>query len=321
MANHGKVREDIVLIPVSGKAIPVYKGEVLRIVQEKGGQCVDFNAFNLHDYAEHLSQSLSRRQGLHIPKGGFGLTSSPRNRLMFQVIDKPDNCVIDMLGHRCSAAMCEAVWGDPNHTNCQDSIAEAMGEYGLPPDYTHCSYTFWMPTGWTDDGHFRLGRNYGVKKGDTVELLALMDILAVACMCGINDVSPLGNYFQAPIRLQVCEATDETNKLVEDIFRRYPPLQTQMRPEDFHVKHKVTDRECKKVAGYKPQFKRYPLKFQEVQTEIAAKDREQLERLIKAGRRDDIEDAVRSAVIEWYNKNRTRHHPLFGALGGGEVVW
>ena len=49
---YGKAREDFVLEPIEGRALPVLKGEVLRIEQIRGGQCVDFNAYNLHDYKE-----------------------------------------------------------------------------------------------------------------------------------------------------------------------------------------------------------------------------------------------------------------------------
>jgi len=42
---YGAKRDDFVLQPVTGKAIPLYKGEVLRITQEVGGQCVDFNGY------------------------------------------------------------------------------------------------------------------------------------------------------------------------------------------------------------------------------------------------------------------------------------
>ena len=52
MISYGKERFDLVLQPISGKAVPVYAGEVLRIIQVEGEQCVDFNAFNLHDYKE-----------------------------------------------------------------------------------------------------------------------------------------------------------------------------------------------------------------------------------------------------------------------------
>ena len=69
MSNYGNIREDFVLQPVSGKALPVYKGEVLRIIQEEGEQCVDFNCFNLHDYKEHMSVGHVRRQGYYMKQG------------------------------------------------------------------------------------------------------------------------------------------------------------------------------------------------------------------------------------------------------------
>jgi len=318
MATYGRLREDILLIPVSGKALPVYRGEVLRILQEEGAECVDSNWFNLHDYMEHFSASLSRRQGFQIPKGGFGISRSPRDRLMFQVIEKLDTCVIDVLAHRCSSAMLEAGWGIPDHTNCQDTLAEAIGEYGLTPDHTHATLCFWMPTSWDDKGYWGAKRNCGVKKGDYVDVLALMDILAVACTCGSSDWNTLGKYFQRPVRLQVFEASAETTGMVEEVFRRYPPLKTQMKPEDFRVKHKDKDRKLRKIPGYRPVFKRHPLRFEEVETEIRADDYEEIERLIKLGLRDDAEDAVRSGVMEWYRRNLTKQHPLLNRTASGQ---
>src|SRR5215469_2909002 len=41
MLQYGPLKADGVLQPVSGKALPVLRGEVLRIVQEEGEQCVD----------------------------------------------------------------------------------------------------------------------------------------------------------------------------------------------------------------------------------------------------------------------------------------
>ncbi len=316
-ARYGDLRDEYEIIPTSGKAMPVKKGEVFRSVQhDPAGMCVDINIFNLHDYVEHVETSISRRQGFHIPLGGFAISDSPRNSLMMQVIEKPETCVIDMLGHRCSPAMNEAVWGEPDMTNCQDSLAGGIGEYGLTPDDTHASYTLWMPTGWDEAGLLTLRRNVGVKPGDCCDFLALMDVLMVACTCGINDLSPLGNYFQAPVSIGVFEASDETNAMVADVERRFPPLEGQKKPEDFPVKHHIEDRALRKVDGYKPQFNRFPMTYEEVEFELTGTDLEEAERLVRAGLRTDLEDAVRSGVIEWYNGNRANHHPLYGSIGG-----
>ena len=43
------VLNTLVLEPGTGKAIELLAGQILRIEQMEGGQCVDFNAFNLHD--------------------------------------------------------------------------------------------------------------------------------------------------------------------------------------------------------------------------------------------------------------------------------
>src|SRR5438445_2816457 len=39
-----------VMEPGTGKAVPVLRGQILRMEQIGNGQCADFNAYNLHDY-------------------------------------------------------------------------------------------------------------------------------------------------------------------------------------------------------------------------------------------------------------------------------
>jgi uncharacterized protein len=67
----GKRRLELVLQPVSGKALPVYKGEIIRITQLEGGQCVDFNCFNLDDHKEYMSVGHMRREDFHPKEGQF----------------------------------------------------------------------------------------------------------------------------------------------------------------------------------------------------------------------------------------------------------
>src|SRR4051812_14196293 len=75
---YGAKRYEHVLEPVTGKAIPVMKGEVLRIEQVVGGTCVDFNAFNLHDYKEALDCGFTRSFQSFDPKTGeFIWTNAP----------------------------------------------------------------------------------------------------------------------------------------------------------------------------------------------------------------------------------------------------
>ena len=88
MLKYGPLKTEVVLQPVSGKALPVLRGEVLRIIQEEGEQCVDFNAFNLHDYKEFLGVSNTRsRNAFRVKKGDIIWTVSSRDRPMFLILE------------------------------------------------------------------------------------------------------------------------------------------------------------------------------------------------------------------------------------------
>ena len=56
-----KILRELVLEPITGKALEVRRGEVLRIEQVEGRHCVDFNAFNLHDYKEFFHSGRTRQ--------------------------------------------------------------------------------------------------------------------------------------------------------------------------------------------------------------------------------------------------------------------
>ncbi len=305
MLKYGSLREDILLQPGSGKALPVYYGEVYRIVVEDEPQCVDCLCYNLHDYRERMSINLMRRQGFHLGKGDYVLSASPRNNLMMQILDKQDTNYVNVILHRCSAASIEAAWGIEDNINCQDMLAEAIREYGLTPDDTHGTLCPWTPTGWTDMGKTYHRRNNGAK-GDYFDLLALMDVLFVSCVCGSNDLTPFGGYFQRPMRLQIFEPSEETKAIADKIHSRFPPLINQRTPED----GQGGDHELKKILDYIPQFKNYPLLFQTLEIEFTEMDYEQMNKMVESGMRENHEDAVRTAVIEWFRKNRRKYHPL-----------
>src|ERR671929_167464 len=94
----GRCRFDLRLEPVSGKAVPVYKGEILRISQVAGGQCVDFNCFNLYDYKERMSVGHMRLQGFRVHQGHIAISAPPRYRPMLAITHMAQTCVTDLLG-------------------------------------------------------------------------------------------------------------------------------------------------------------------------------------------------------------------------------
>ena len=168
----------LILEPGTGKAIELLKGQILRVEQVEGGQCVDFNCFNLHDYKESMHTGRTRTlHGLHPTEGHFMWSAPPRERAMMYLLEDTVRCN-DVMFPRCSANLYESVYGLAVHTNCHDIQAEAQREYGLTPDDVHDSFNLFMQTGVRPDGSLFIERHHSVP-GDHVDLLALMDVLAV----------------------------------------------------------------------------------------------------------------------------------------------
>src|SRR5690625_1542317 len=196
----GEIIFDDVMQPVTGRAIPMKAGQTLHISLVDGPQCVDFNCFNLNDYKERMSVGHMRRSGFRAEEGAIIWSAPPRFSPMMVIVEKPDTCVTDLLAARCHATQFERERNYPGlHTNCQDTLAEGIAEYGLSPDDVHDSLNFWMNTGWDDQGNFipNVRPNSG-QKGDTVILMALMDVLAVPNVCGSGDLSNTSNFWFNP---------------------------------------------------------------------------------------------------------------------------
>src|SRR5690606_32152880 len=160
------------LEPGTGKAIELLKGQVLRIEQVNGNQCVDFNCFNLHDYKEFMHCGRTRTVHGFRPSAGTFLWSAPprATAMLYLLADTVGRN--DVLFPRCSAFLYESAYGFDVHTNCHDIQAEAQREYGLTPDDVHDSFNFFMCTEVARDGRATITRQSS-QAGDYVELLAL----------------------------------------------------------------------------------------------------------------------------------------------------
>ena len=77
-----------VMEPGTGKAVELSQGQILRIEQVEGGQCVDFNCFNLHDYKEFMHCGRTRTvHGFHPSRGTFMWSAPPRERAMIYILE------------------------------------------------------------------------------------------------------------------------------------------------------------------------------------------------------------------------------------------
>lgn len=300
----GQRRFDLRLEPVSGKAVPVHKGEILRICQVEGAQCVDFNCFNLHDHKEYMSVGHMRREGFRAAAGRLIWSNPPRYRPMMKILTMPASCSSDLLAARCSAVPFEVHYGIKDQPNCQDTLAEAIGEYGLTPDDTHDSFNLWMNTDWDHIGSYSLW-NTG-KAGDHVDFLALMDVLAVPAICGSGNLWITSNFSYKPIQIEIFAATNETTAMVENEWRQHASLKTQRTPKDFKNSAIKTEPELKRDPQYKPDYVNFPIEWKNIEVMFTSAEYEEIWQY-RGTFGDTDDEVVRTLFFHWYLENRKKH--------------
>jgi uncharacterized protein YcgI (DUF1989 family) len=298
-----KILHELVIQPGTGKALEVMAGQILRIEQEAGAQCADFNCFNLHDYKEFMHTGRTRHlHGLHPTKGDFLWSAPPRERPMIYILEDTVG-TNDALYPRCSAFLFEYHYGLPVHTNCHDIQAEAQREYGLTPDDVHDSLNFFMHTG-VDQGGRPFIASQTAKKGDYVELMAMIDILAIPNVCGA-DVMATSDFELKPLKLTVSEATDADRAAVPET----PTYINQRTPADFKVKDIKVERELSPDAAYVPDFTNVPIEITELDIGLDDADAEVLARLKATGKFGETDgEVLRYVFFSWWIE-RFMHGP------------
>ena len=303
---YGPVREDLLIPPVTGKAIPVYAGEVLRISQVEGGTCVDYNAYNLHDYKEWLDCGFNRTRGVAVGKGTIIWSGSPRARPIQAILDHSEDFDQYYQGHRCNGLMFEIEYGLVDHPNCQDTFAEAVREYGLTPDDVHDSYNLWMRTTVTPEGRREFHWNRA-KPGDYVELLALIDTLSVPVVCG-GDTLPTNNFDPQSIRAQVFEPTPSTQALVDVVHKRFARYRSQKTPADFKLNAVRAQRALARDPDYVPDYHPKPPKTA-LDVDLSPEADRILETLLATGNYlRTKEQALLHTFLRWYDAAWQRDH-------------
>jgi uncharacterized protein YcgI (DUF1989 family) len=289
--------EERILEPGTGKAFELRKGQILRIEQAEGNQCVDFNCFNLHDYKEFMHCGRTRTvHGFNPTEGDFLWSAPPRENAMLYIL-KDTVRRNDVLFPRCSAFLYESAYGFDVHTNCHDIQAEAQREYGLTPDDVHDSFNFFMCTEVTLDGRATITRQ-NTARGDHVDLLAMMDVLAIPNVCGA-DIMRTSNFALKPVRIRIMEASDADLAAVPDV----PRMKSQRTPVQFrNAKIKAT-RELSADPDYVPDFPNTPIVEQELSIELNDAEWALFERHARRDLYgDDHGAAFRDILFSWWEE-------------------
>jgi len=288
-----------VLEPGTGKAYELLAGQVMRIEQIEGNQCVDFNCFNLHDYKEYMHCGRTRTlHGVNPTEGSFMWSAPPRERAMAYIL-RDTVGYNDVMFPRCSANLYESVYGLATHTNCHDIQAEAQREYGLTPDDVHDSFNLFMSTGVTPEGMPYITRQHS-HPGDHIEVLAMFDLLAVPNVCGA-DIMKTSNFSIKPVRISIYTASPADLAKVPALPARVP---SQRSPADFKNARIKADRELSRDPAYVPAFTNTPIVYRDYPIDLSAEEVALLQSA-KLGDiyGDDDAAALRDIVFSWWEEN------------------
>ena len=301
-----KLLSELVLEPGTGKAIELRCGQILRIEQVEGGQCADFNCFNLHDDKEYLHTGRTRHiQGMNPTKGDFLWSAPPRERPIIYILEDTLGSN-DTLYPRCTGVLYEYQYGMEVHTNCHDIQAEAQREFGLTPDDVHDSFNFFMHTGVGPDGEPFIA-SQRAKKGDYVELPALIDVLAVPNVCG-SDLTSTSNFSFKHLRIKTLEASDADLAAPP----KWPKFRNQRTPADFKVQQIKADRELRRDPSYRPEFTNVPIRVVDVPVALTDAEYSILQDFKQTeGYGENDADVLRYVLFSWWIENFVRgrkHH-------------
>jgi uncharacterized protein len=177
-------RADVVA-PGAAAVLELQRGDVVRIEQLSGGQCVDLVAWSLSDARERLSAARTRAIAGASPRRGDALWSGPpyERPLLALIADSAPGH--DLLFPACSAREYAAAGCLPD-PSCVGVQAAAAAAFGLEPSDLPDPLNLWLRAELAADGS--LGWcSTATSPGDHVELLAFARLLVIINPC-VDDV-------------------------------------------------------------------------------------------------------------------------------------
>lgn len=197
-----KILEDVVQQPGKGVALKVLEGQVIRLIQVEGGQVADLIAYNLHDFKERYSSTLTAAisQSFRSVKDLYTIHS--RSRIILKVVE--DTVGVHWLhGGKCCRLTYALRYKVPNYRGCQDVLAETVAPYGLSSDDVGDVFNVFMNVIHHEDGSREIKPSLA-KKDDHIDLRAEMDALVVVSVCP-DYKGATNNHNPSPLRFQVIE--------------------------------------------------------------------------------------------------------------------
>ena len=222
---------DGLVAPGSAAALELRRGDVVRVEQLVGGQCVDLVAWASDDARERLSASRTRSIAGVSPGLGDSLWSGPPYERPLLALIGDSAPGHDLVFPACSAREYAAVGCLPE-PSCVGVQAAAAAAWGLDASDLPDPLNLWLRADLAEDG--TLGwHSTATSPGDHVTLLALAPLLVVVNPC-VDDVFGCSGLEPRPIAVSSrrASAAEAAAWLGGPLVQAATPVTGVARPRD-----------------------------------------------------------------------------------------
>ena len=202
---------DVNILP--GNAVPyeVKKGQFIQILDVKGRECSDFQAFSMRALDKGLEREIdpttTRALGgsLYPAPGMFSKYYSVDQEPLVEIVQ--DTCGRhDTFGLACTARYYEDL-GYPGHVNCSDNMNRELGAFGVRPRGGWPAINFFFNTMLDDANAIGMDDPWS-RPGDYVMLRALTDLVCISTACPC-DVDPANGWNPTDIQVRTYKQTED----------------------------------------------------------------------------------------------------------------
>jgi hypothetical protein len=172
------------IAPMSGHALRLDRGDLLRVTDVDGQQVADLVAFNAARPDEHFSQGFTRANN---DKAGVGIGDHLYSNLNTPMLTVVEDTVgaHDMLFPPCSSFLYRHVFGVEGKTGCREHLTAVLEPFGIGFEQVTDPFNVFMNTGIDEDGRMAIYEPLS-RSGDHLDLRAEIDLLVAVSACAAD---------------------------------------------------------------------------------------------------------------------------------------
>ena len=242
---------DINIQPGEAKPFEVRKGQFIQVLDVKGRECSDFQAFSLRALDKGLEREIDPTTtrslvGSLYPQPGlfskyFSSDQEPLVEIVQDTVGRHDT-----YGLACTARYYEDL-GYPGHVNCSDNINAELSQFNIRPRGGWPAINFFFNTMLDDTNAISMDDPYS-RPGDYVLLRALSDLICVSTACPC-DIDPANGWIPTDIQVRTYDKSNDFRQSIG--WRKTPGADVEhTRKTGFHDCFARHTRNFTEYAGY-----------------------------------------------------------------------